>query len=745
MPRAQKDATVTAVTAPALPPAVLARVAEFLLRRKRQLLKFILLSKVHYRAGLPVLLRHLDLRFARDPRGGKEMLAAFLKDGLRTDKFRHVRSIDTGMQEFRGYAGVPSAQLSRLLSKCSQLRSLKTAAKSRAQLPALANALAGSHPSLVELDLDLQTSAAEALEFCGPLPRRPWIIRIHTPELVLANIRTWAPGIAELHLLDDIGRVEDPLAWKPALRVLRTLRADPVVFGQLDEAGIPLHKLALDKLLALPSDDDGTGLLPAIGILPTPPKAVHIRGVPSRFLARIADLPHPLPRLVVCATRGTLDPEAMPALRAALSAGKVLRLDLSIPSSFPASEHAFWASVCGAPGDAWGRSAHEFPGSDWCGVTGVGRPGARAVADGCVALYGVPVHGAMLEACIFVGSQRPPWAPTSVTSAMTSFWSKRLPEIAKLVHRRRPTDSVALAEPVRAAREFFLGLDTRGADGATRPLTWQLRAARSALLMHEEDTERVLQFLAALDAAIASHHFRNEFAASEARRELEAARILLPRSRDPQAEWDRIQKEMLETCEICLERARIKHGLVCAKGHFACRDCTERNLKVLAEPEERARLEEDGHLLRCYKPQCLAPPFSLKELAGIVSEECFKAYMAAMKLKVESRIIAEQRRAYQAELERERRILAEGKVASFHAGCIAEEILTLTCPKCRLAYHIADGGCAALKCSSCKAAICFWCGAYCGHDAHRHAMRGEIRERLRVIPGKLQIDADLFQ
>ena len=54
---------------------------------------------------------------------------------------------------------------------------------------------------------------------------------------------------------------------------------------------------------------------------------------------------------------------------------------------------------------------------------------------------------------------------------------------------------------------------------------------------------------------------------------------------------------------------------------------------------------------------------------------------------------------------------------------VIEEILTLTCPRCRKAF-LDFTGCFALECNNCPSKFCGWCLEDCGdHDAHPHVQR----------------------
>lgn len=83
-----------------------------------------------------------------------------------------------------------------------------------------------------------------------------------------------------------------------------------------------------------------------------------------------------------------------------------------------------------------------------------------------------------------------------------------------------------------------------------------------------------------------------------------------------------------------------------------------------------------------------------------------------------------------AEIDAQYRQQLEGKLAEYsaadgaakrHTDAIVERFVNISCPRCR-AVFVDFEGCTALTCSvsSCKAALCAWCLADCGKDAHQH-------------------------
>ena len=59
--------------------------------------------------------------------------------------------------------------------------------------------------------------------------------------------------------------------------------------------------------------------------------------------------------------------------------------------------------------------------------------------------------------------------------------------------------------------------------------------------------------------------------------------------------------------------------------------------------------------------------------------------------------------------------------AQRHRHCICNTLLTLRCPRCRVAIFDFDG-CFAVVCESCRCGFCAWCFKDCGLDAHDHVL-----------------------
>lgn len=182
-------------------------------------------------------------------------------------------------------------------------------------------------------------------------------------------------------------------------------------------------------------------------------------------------------------------------------------------------------------------------------------------------------------------------------------------------------------------------------------------------------------------------------------------------------------------CVVCMdEKLPLFEGVQCcgansAAGHFTCDECF--SLHVGAETE---RLEFDGEV-RCPmatealgERRCASKPYPAALLASHAAG-AFEAFTRRRLQLRESQLVRELEKDY---AERYERKLEELKVEEKQERqvCaarrhIVENILTLACPRCRVAF-IDFEGCLALKCRSCACGFCALCLKDCGPDAHSH-------------------------
>lgn len=189
--------------------------------------------------------------------------------------------------------------------------------------------------------------------------------------------------------------------------------------------------------------------------------------------------------------------------------------------------------------------------------------------------------------------------------------------------------------------------------------------------------------------------------------------------------WARDERR---SCCICLEeKIRLEEGIECGRTdgqpHFVCSQCLEQHVEAVVGAELRLRQANEGRVC-CPGRPCDAAAYPDVDLAKRLSAAVFHRY-------TESRLdLLEQRRA--AELEGEMQVRLGAELRRLQAldeqqrrvravrNHIAEEILTLKCPRCGQAF-LDFVGCFALQCSRCPCGFCAWCGADSGgSNAHEH-------------------------
>jgi chemotaxis protein histidine kinase CheA len=122
---------------------------------------------------------------------------------------------------------------------------------------------------------------------------------------------------------------------------------------------------------------------------------------------------------------------------------------------------------------------------------------------------------------------------------------------------------------------------------------------------------------------------------------------------------------------------------------------------------------------------CASRPFAHAQVVGALNVQTSDTYLAARDQLVGQDAVwahgEEQARIEAAEEERRVRMTALEREADDCKRHIAEQILTLKCPRCGQGIYDFNG-CFALACSraDCQAGICAWCLTDCDTDAHAH-------------------------
>lgn len=181
-------------------------------------------------------------------------------------------------------------------------------------------------------------------------------------------------------------------------------------------------------------------------------------------------------------------------------------------------------------------------------------------------------------------------------------------------------------------------------------------------------------------------------------------------------------------CNACFdEDIRLDSGVRCPTGtHLLCAGCFSAQVQSQSSIEERGRFEENVCAVVCqFCPAGVPRAFSDSEVALRVPDESFALLMQARSQVAERRICAEQEQLFRQRLAAIREDLQKSTAADHevhqHRLHIAENVLTLKCPRCQRAFVDFDG-CFALKCNGCRCAFCAWCLLDCGRDAHAHVL-----------------------
>jgi hypothetical protein len=182
-------------------------------------------------------------------------------------------------------------------------------------------------------------------------------------------------------------------------------------------------------------------------------------------------------------------------------------------------------------------------------------------------------------------------------------------------------------------------------------------------------------------------------------------------------------------CQICLEYFGADMGFACSKAHFICWDCLGDHVMHATGPDSvgKAINEKSGNLL-C--PSGCNDEITMLNIAKEKVPERIFTLIEKQKADFNTKKTVEKELKQQEErLRKEYEALMnikdeEEREAARMRLDIVNEVLTLRCPRCKLAFLDYEG-CAALTCaaSTCKAGFCAMCLKDCGADAHPHVPR----------------------
>jgi hypothetical protein len=173
-------------------------------------------------------------------------------------------------------------------------------------------------------------------------------------------------------------------------------------------------------------------------------------------------------------------------------------------------------------------------------------------------------------------------------------------------------------------------------------------------------------------------------------------------------------------CIICLDNCLGKDGYACSNKHFLCWECLEYQLKDAFQPGHVGKTMNQDGVLICSDTEC-TEFISLQNMARESTPakviELIDELKSSFKIKkaVEAALKDQERRLTK-EFERIMAIkdIGEREVERIRLSII-EEILTLKCPRCKVAF-IDYSGSAALTCANngCRAGFCACCLMDCG-------------------------------
>jgi hypothetical protein len=180
----------------------------------------------------------------------------------------------------------------------------------------------------------------------------------------------------------------------------------------------------------------------------------------------------------------------------------------------------------------------------------------------------------------------------------------------------------------------------------------------------------------------------------------------------------------LRLCGVCTEDHNVADCVQCSAGHIVCKTCFALQITSQTGADVRDDFVKNKCNITC---AFCHVHFHERDFVSVVSDDAFDALKRARddvaELRAENRLRGE----FEARVERLRQELARGQDAhtqkiSRHRLHVAENILTLKCPRATCGRAFIDyAGCMALYCP-CGCGFCAWCLADCGGDAHAHVL-----------------------
>ena len=183
-----------------------------------------------------------------------------------------------------------------------------------------------------------------------------------------------------------------------------------------------------------------------------------------------------------------------------------------------------------------------------------------------------------------------------------------------------------------------------------------------------------------------------------------------------------VKKKTAVICNICYDELNDESDKVQCNNakscHIFCGDCFIDQVQYQIIDENVGRFIQSNRRIVC--SLCLPTILEFDDtiIAIRVGSTMFAQYRKAIETALEVEVCRRELEKNQKALI-EMRAKKEGEACHRHRLHIAENILTLCCPRCKVPF-IDFEGCFAVSCHACTCQFCAWCLKDCGSDAHQH-------------------------
>jgi len=182
------------------------------------------------------------------------------------------------------------------------------------------------------------------------------------------------------------------------------------------------------------------------------------------------------------------------------------------------------------------------------------------------------------------------------------------------------------------------------------------------------------------------------------------------------------KKKKINICNICYDELNKDNDKVQCNSksctHIFCIDCFINQVKYQIIDENVGKFIQSNRRIIC--SLCLPNNIEFDDtiIALHVGSNIFNQYRKANETALEVEVCRREKDKNQKVL-LEMREAKKDSICYHHRLFIAENILTLCCPRCKVPF-IDFEGCFAISCHACNCQFCAWCLKDCGLDAHSH-------------------------